>query len=142
VSARTCPPPRRPPRARRSASPCAPLPQRSRPRPWLLATALSCACAGPPRFTPGVTKRADVLLALGEPVLALNADTLLVHAWSPSTVLLMIPARLLYRTEAGVLQRTDLAMPDTWPGPATRQIGLRHVVHEFDAEGVLLRSLP
>jgi hypothetical protein len=122
---------------------CTPVAKRWRSWAWVPSTLLLLSCAGLPEFTPGVTHRAEVLLALGEPVLALHADTVLVHAWTPGG--LMIPARRLYRHDAGVLRRTDLAMPDTWPGRPGRTeqpVAIHHVVHEFDAQGVLVRRLP
>lgn len=111
---------------------------------WLSWVSLS-ACAGLPEFTPGVTHRRDVLLALGEPVLALDQDRVLVHVWGPSTQLLMLPAHAIYRSEAGVLRRLMVALPKSSPKGASRPGGrpLRdHVVHEFDAQGLLLRRLP
>ena len=106
--------------------------------PWLLLP----ACAGLPEFTPGVTSRADVLLALGEPVLALDQDRLLVHVWQPSSQWLMLPARAVYRSDAGVLRRIGAALPTTSVNHHPWQGYGNHVVHEFDANGVLLRRLP
>jgi hypothetical protein len=108
--------------------------------PWLLA-----ACAGLPEFTPGVTHRSDVLLALGEPVLALEQDRLLVHVWQPSSRLFMLPARAVYRSDDGVLRRIGVALPTSNVNqhpPYGYGRFWNHVVHEFDAQGVLLRRLP
>jgi hypothetical protein len=127
-----------------------------RPRPSmrllrssLLSLSLLPGCAGLPEFTPGVTRRVDVLLALGEPVLALDDDTVLVHAWTPSLYLTMIPARTYYRRDAsGVLRRAGvvdavaIGDPPVQAQPGQRATDGRHVVHEFDAHGVLLRRLP
>jgi len=123
-------------------------PARARPRwlkawlvcslPWLLLP----ACAGLPEFTPGVTHRRDVLLALGEPCLALDQDRVLVHAWQPSMQLLMLPAHAIYRSDAGVLWRTGVALPSTMLNNRPHQGYGNYVVHEFDAQGMLLRRLP
>lgn len=103
------------------------------------------ACGGLPTFTPGVTRRADVLLALGEPVLALDADTVLMHAWSGAPGLTTMPADRLYRRDgAGVLRRIDLVLPvrNEMVHPGAGPLPLHHVVHEFDANGILRRRLP
>jgi hypothetical protein len=103
------------------------------------------ACAGLPEFTPGVTRRADVLLALGEPVLRVDGDRVLMHAWVGGRERASIPAHVLYRRAAGnVLRRTDLVVPATneMVRVGQRPLPLHHVVHEFDADGVLRRRLP
>jgi len=117
------------------------LPRWSRLACWL-PWVLLLGCAGLPEFTPGVTRRTEVLLALGEPVLALDQDRVLVHVWLPSSTRFMIPARGCYREEAGVRRRIGVALPTTsMQAPQGGRIG-NHVVHEFDAAGVLLRRLP
>lgn len=95
------------------------------------------ACAGLPEFTPGVTRRADVLLALGEPLLTFAEDSVMVHMWLASTALHMVRPEALYdlRASGEQVQRAPAAAQDV--------ARLFHfVVHEFDRDGLLIRRLP
>ncbi len=107
-----------------------------------LPALLLSACVGLPAVTTGVTRRADVLLAFGEPVLALDHDRVLVHVWLPSSRFLVVPQRGMYRAEAGILRRWDVALPTPSMQAPQRPSPYGYVVHEFDAHGVLLRRLP
>ncbi|MBL8737812.1 MAG: hypothetical protein JNL12_15370 [Planctomycetes bacterium] len=109
----------------------------------LLSWFLASACVGFPECAPGVTRRTDVLLALGEPVLALDGDRVLVHVWQRYTDA-RIPARWFYRRDAVGLRRLGVDLPATSFGASTRAgtLSLSFVVHEFDEQGLLLRRLP
>lgn len=86
-------------------------------------------CIGHPYFTPGTTRRADVLLALGEPTLSFAADRELVYPHLERIGLL--PPEDFYRAYR---YREGLILSDRFalrPPPAD--------VYVFDQRGILVR---
>ncbi len=103
---------------------------------WFAVVALA-ACAAPPDFVPGLTTRADVLLALGEPVLSFANDTVLAYSLYRMRTLVMVRPAVLYEGKAiGPRVRRSPA----GAREAARVINV--VAYEFDDNGILLRRSP
>lgn len=103
---------------------------------WFAVVALA-ACAAPPEFVPGRTTRADVLLALGEPVLSFANDTVLAYALRRTPTLRMVRPSDLY-VEDALGQRVQRSPTNA------RQIArlITVVAYEFDGNGILVRKSP
>jgi hypothetical protein len=102
--------------------------------PALLFCMLLVGCTSMPDLPFGEADRAAVLLALGEPVLSLDQDTVLVHAFAQgSNGPKMFTRDAVYVLDRGVWVRRGL------------QLGYRATVsdsitiHEFDRDGKFVR---
>jgi hypothetical protein len=96
----------------------------------ILLLPVLAACAGAPPTPPG-TRRADVLLAFGEPALSFAHDTVLVYA-ATYGVAAGAPPEAIYTDGGGRILNEELRVR---PG------GVSARVFVFDDDGVLLRRL-